>query len=226
MSFYYPDESEPGPYPVPFLVPVEGGSSKPSKGKGDKHVLLVQEGTCDLYEVYDSKRGRDGSWAAGSGAIFDLGSNALRDDTWTSADAAGLPILPGLAMYDEVASGVITHALRFTAATTQKAYVWPARHYASSQTDVNLPPMGIRVRLKSSVDISGYSVANQVILTALKTYGMMLADNGSDWFISGAPDRRWDDDDLHALTQIHGSDFEVVDVSSLMIDPDSGQAAP
>jgi hypothetical protein len=226
MSFLYADESDPGPYPVPFLVPVEGGTSKPSKGKGDAHVLLVDEGTCNLYEIYASKRQPDGSWEAGSGAVFDLSSNALRDDTWTSADAAGLPILPGLAMYDEVASGVITHALRFTAATTQRAYVWPARHYASSQTDPDLPPMGIRVRLKASVDISGFSTENQVILTALKTYGMMLADNGSSWFVSGAPDRRWDDEDLHALQTLHGSDFEVVDVSSLMVDPDSGQAAP
>ena len=226
MSFLYDDESDPGPYPVPFNVPVEGGPAKASKGKGDRHVLLVQEGTCDLYEVYASKRSGDGSWSGGSGAVYDLSSNALRPDTWTSADAAGLPILHGLVTRDEVESGVITHALRFTAAVTQRAYVWPARHYASSQTDPNLPPMGIRVRLKASVDISGYSAANQVILQALKTYGMMLADNGSDWFLSGAPDRRWDDDELRELRQITGSDFEVVDVSSLMIDPDSGQAAP
>lgn len=226
MSFLYNDESDPGPYPVPFLVPVEGGSSKPSKGKGDRHVLLAEEGTCKLYEVYASKRAGDGSWSAGSGAVFDLASNDLRPDTWTSADAAGLPILAGLAMYDEAASGTITHALRFTADVTQRAYVWPARHFASSQTDPNLPPMGIRVRLKATVDISGYSPINQAILQALKTYGMMLADNGSDWFVSGAPDRRWDDDDLHLLQQIHGSDFEVVDVSSLMVDPDSGQTAP
>lgn len=226
MSFLYADESDPGPYPVPFLVPVEGGGSRPSKGKGDAHVLLVQESTCQLWEVYASKRQRDGSWNGGSGAVFDLASNALRPDTWTSADAAGLPIFPGLVRYDEVAGGEIKHALRFTAPVTQKAYVWPARHYASSNTDPMQPPMGIRVRLKASVDISGFSTANQVILTALKKYGMMLADNGSSWFVSGAPDRRWDDDDLHQLQTLHGSDFEVVDVSSLMIDPDSGQAAP
>ncbi len=225
-SFLYSDESDAGPYPVPFNVPVEGGGSKPSKGRGDAHVLLVQEDTCRLYELYASKRASDGSWSGGSGAVFDLNSNALRDDTWTSADAAGLPILPGLARYDEVAGGLIAHALRFTASITQKAYVWPARHYASSNTDPNVPPMGIRVRLKSSVDISGFSAANQVILTALKTYGMMLADNGSSWFVSGAPDRRWDDDDLHALQTLHGSDFEVVDVSSLQVSADSGQAAP
>lgn len=226
MTFLYADESEPGPYPVPFHVPVEGGTARASKGRGDRHVLLVQEGTCDLYEVYAARRKGDGSWSAGSGAVFNLNSNALRPDTWTSADAAGLPILPGLVMRDEVEAGVITHALRFTAAVTQRAYVWPARHFASSETDPDLPPMGIRVRLKASVDISGYSADNQVILQALKTYGMMLADNGSDWFLSGAPDRRWDDDDLHELQQIHGSDFEVVDVSSLMVDPDSGDTTP
>ncbi len=227
MDFTYFDESDPGPYPVPYNVPVEGGTAKASKGKGDSHVLLVQEGTCDLYEVFASKRNRDGSWHGGSGAVFDLSSNDLRPDTWTSADAAGLPILPGLVMRDEVEAGVITHALRFTADVTQRAYVWPARHYASSQTDPDLPPMGIRVRLKASVDISGFSTDNQVILQALKTYGMMLADNGSDWFLGGAPDRRWDDEDLHELQEgIHGSDFEVVDVSSLMVDPDSGQTVP
>jgi len=226
ITFLYGDESDPGPYPIPFNVPVEGGGSRPSKGKGDAHVLLVQEGTCELTEVYASKRNRDGSWKAGSGAVFDLGSNALRPDTFTSADAAGLPILPGLVRYDEVLAGEITHALRFTASVTQRAYVWPARHFASSNTDPAVPPMGIRVRLKDSVDISGFSAANQVILTALKQYGMMLADNGSPWFISGAPDRRWDDEDLRELRTLHGGDFEVVDVSSLMIDPDSGQAAP
>jgi hypothetical protein len=226
MTFLYADESDPGPYPVPFNVPVEGGGARPSKGKGDAHVLLVQEGSCELTEVYASKRRSDGSWNAGSGAVFDLNSNALRPDTWTSADAAGLPILPGLVRFDEVASGEIKHALRFTAPTTQRAYVWPARHFASSNLDPAQPPMGIRVRLKASVDISGFSTANQVILTALKKYGMMLADNGSPWFVSGAPDRRWDDEDLHELQTLHGSDFEVVDVSSLMVDPDSGAAVP
>ena len=226
MTFLYDDESDPGPYPVPLNVPVEGGGSKPSKGKGDAHVLLVQEGSCDLYEVYASRRGMDGAWSGGSGAVFDLGSNALRTDTWTSADAAGLPILPGLVRFDEVDGGAINHALRFTAPNTQDSYVWPARHEASSNSDPNLPPLGIRVRLKASVDISGFSTANQVILTALKTYGMMLADNGSAVFLSGAPDRRWDDDDLHQLQTLHGSDFEVVDVLSLIVDPNSGQAAP
>jgi hypothetical protein len=227
ISFTYADESDPGPYPIPPFVPVEGGGTRPSKGKGDAHVLVVQEGTCRLYEVFAARsKKRGASWTSGSGAIFDLGSHALRPETWTSADAAGLPILPGLVRYDEIVAGEITHAIRFTAAATQRAYVWPARHYASSSTDPSRPPMGIRVRLKASVDISGFSATNQIILTALKRYGMMLADNGAPWFISGAPDRRWDDDDLHALTTLHGSDFEVVDVSALMVDPDSGQALP
>ena len=227
VSFLYADESDPGPYPIPPLVPVEGGGPAPSKGRGDAHVLLIEQGTCTLYETYASKQLRKGaSWSLGSGAVWDLGSNALRPDGFTSADAAGLPILPGLVRRDEVESGAITHALRFTAPATQRAYVWPARHYASSITDPAYPPMGIRVRLKASVDISGFSPVNQVILTALRKYGMFLADNGSSWFVSGAPDSRWDDDELHALTQLHGSDFEVVDESSLMVDPDSGEAAP
>lgn len=227
VSFTYADESDPGPYPIPPLVPVEGGGPAPSKGRGDAHVLLVQEGTCLLYETFASKPLRKGaSWSLGSGAVYDLGSNALRPDGFTSADAAGLPILPGLVRRDEVAAGAIDHALRFTAPATQRAYVWPARHHASSITDPSYPPMGIRVRLKASVDISGFSPVNQVILTALKKYGMFLADNGSPWFVSGAPDGRWNDDELHALTQLHGEDFEVVDESSLMVDPDSGEAAP
>ncbi len=227
ITFEYADESEPGPYPMPPQVPVEGGGPKPSVGLGDAHVLLVQAGTCRLWEVFAAKaRRRGASWTAGSGAIFDLGSNALRPDGWTSADAAGLSILAGLLRYDEVVAGEVTHALRFTASATQRAYVWPARHYASSSTDPALPPMGIRVRLKASFDVSGFSPANQVILAGLKRYGMILADNGSPWFISGAPDRRWDDDDLRALKTVRGSDFEVVDVSSLIVDPDSAQAAP
>ena len=154
-----------------------------------------------------------------------LRSDALRPSGWTSADAAGLPILPGLVRYDEVSAGSIAHALRFTASVTQRAFVWPARHFASSNTSQSVPPMGTRLRLKSSVDISGFSPANQVILRALQTYGMILADNGSNLFISGAPDSRWDDDDLGQLRQIVGSNLEVVDASSLQVDPDSGQAA-
>jgi hypothetical protein len=227
VSFTYADESDPGPYPIPPLVPVEGGGPAPSKGRGDAHVLLLQQDSCMLYETFASKSLQKGaSWSLGSGAVYDLRSNALRPDGFTSADAAGLPILPGLVRRDEVAAGAITHALRFTAPSTQRAYVWPARHDASSITDPSYPPMGIRVRLKASVDISGFSPVNQVILTALKKYGMFLADNGSPWFVSGAPDDRWNDDELHALTQLHGGDFEVVDESSLMVDPDSGEAAP
>ena len=227
IEFLYSDESDPGPYPIPPLVPVEGGGKRPSKGKGDAHVLLIEAGTCKLWEVFAARAVRKGtSWDAGSGAVFDLTSSALRPDGWTSADAAGLPILPGLIRYDEILAGEITHAVRFTAPRTQRAYVWPARHFASSSTDPALPPMGIRVRLKASFDTSGFSPTNQIILEGLKRYGMMLADNGSPFFLVGAPDRRWDNDDLHDLRQVAGSDFEVVDVSSLMVDPDSGQTAP
>lgn len=216
------DESDPGPYPIPADAPIEGGSC----AEGDRHVLVVQEGSCRLYELYAAVPQPDGTWQAGSGAVFDLGSYDLRPSTWTSADAAGLPILPGLVRYDEIAAGAITHALRFTAARTQDAYVWPARHAASDDADPDLPPLGQRFRLKATVDIASFSPVNQIILTALQTYGMMLADNGSDWFFSGAPDDRWDNDDLHALQErITGGDFEAVDVSALMRDPDSGQTA-
>ncbi len=221
VVFEYDDESDPGPYPIPPDAPIEGGPDS----DGDRHVLVVDRDNCTLYEMWSSYPQADGSWQAGSGAVFDLLSNALRPDTWTSADAAGLPILPGLVRYDEVASGVITHALRFTARYTQRKYVWPARHYASSSTDPARPPLGQRFRLKASFDISGFSPEVQVILTALKTYGMFLADNGSNWYISGAPDPRWNDDVLVSeLRQVRGSDFEAVDESGFMLDPDSGQA--
>jgi hypothetical protein len=223
VTFDYASESDPGPYPIPSDAPIEGGPNS----NGDRHVLILDETACILYELYDAWPQPDGSWHAGSGAIFDLRSHALRPDTWTSADAAGLPILAGLVRYDEVAAGAINHALRFTAPQTRRAYVWPARHYASSLTGMQFPPMGQRFRLRAGFDISGFSPANQVILTALKTYGMMLADNGSSWFLSGAPDERWDNDDLRQLqTHVHGSDFEAVDVSSLMVEPDSGRATP
>jgi hypothetical protein len=163
-------------------------------------------------------------WRAGSGAIWNLRSNALRPRGWTSADAAGLPILPGLVRYDEVAAGAINHAIRFTVSRTQRAFIWPARHLASSVTDPNAPPMGLRLRLKANVDISRFSPTNRIILSALKRYGMIVADNGSNWFLSGAPDDRWSNDDLHALGAIPGSDFEVVNTSALMVNPDSGQA--
>ena len=216
VHFQVASESDPGPYPIPPNAPVEAG--------GDRHVLVVDSGTCDLYEMYDSHLQSNGSWKAYSGAKWNLNSNALRPSGWTSADAAGLPILPGLVRYDEVASGVINHALRFTVSQTQAAFLWPARHFASSSTDPNLPPMGLRLRLKASVDISSFSPTNQVILTALKHYGMFVADNGSSWFLSGAPDNRWNNNDLHLLDKITGSDFEAVDESSLQVSPNSGKA--
>ena len=219
VSFEYTDESDRGPYPIPPDAPVEGGPGS----TGDRHVLIVDRDRCKLYELYAAYRQPDGSWRAGSGAVFDLPSNALRPATWTSADAAGLPILPGLVRYEEVAAGAIRHALRFTASRTQRAFVWPARHYASSSTDPARPPMGQRFRLKAGFDVSPFTRNVQVILVALKAYGLILADNGSSWFISGAPDERWDNDELHDLNQVHGHDFEAVDSSSLMVDPNSGQ---
>ncbi|HEY7350670.1 MAG TPA: hypothetical protein VH599_20335 [Ktedonobacterales bacterium] len=221
VSFDYAGESDPGPYPIPANAPIEGGASS----SGDRHVLVVQSGACKLYEMYASYPQSDGSWKAGSGAVWSLNSNALRPRSWTSADAAGLPILPGLARYDEVASGVISHALRFTVQHTQDTFVWPARHQASSLIGANYPPMGTRLRLKASVNIASFSAQNRVILTALKRYGMMVADNGSNWYISGAPDSRWNNDDLAQLAKIPGSDFEVVNTASLAVNPNSGAAA-
>lgn len=222
VTFEVADESDPGPYPIPADAPIEGGAC----GEGDRHVIVVQEGSCLLYELYAAIPQADGSWQAFGGAVFDLTSNDLRPAEWTSADAAGFPILPGLVRYEEIEAGEIPHALRFTASTTREEYVWPARHQAGSSTDPSVPPMGQRFRLKADVDISGYSPTNQIILQALKTYGMFLADNGSDWFFSGVPDDRWDNDDLHALQDgITGANFEAVDLTSLIVDPDSGQAA-
>ena len=221
VTFYYADESDPGPYPIPPDAPIEGGADS----TGDRHVLVLERDNCILYELYDAWPQDGGSsWTAGSGAIFDLNSHALRPDGWTSADAAGLPILPGLVRYDEVAAGEIRHAIRFTAPQTRDAHIWPARHDASYLTEMQYPPMGQRFRLKSTFDISGFSPEVQVILQALKTYGMILADNGAAWYISGVPDERWDNDALHELHAVRGSDFEAVDVSSLMVDPDLGRA--
>jgi hypothetical protein len=217
----YGGESDSGPYPVPADAPIEGGPDS----DGDRHVLVVQREGCKLYELYYAFPQPDGSWEASSGAVYDLRSNALRPAGWTSADAAGLPILPGLVRYDEVAGGEIRHALRFTAPQTRKAYLWPARHYASDLTGDEYPPMGQRFRLRADFDISGLAPEVQVILQALKTYGMILADNGTSWYISGAPDEGWDNDTLvEELAQVIGSDFEAVDTSSLMVSPDSGQA--
>jgi hypothetical protein len=212
----YGNESDPGPYPVPPGAPIEGGPN----GDGDRHVIVVDRDNWMLYELFSAYPVNGGaSWKAASGAIFNLNSNQLRPAGWTSADAAGLPIFPGLVRYDEVfEQREITHALRFTADFTRRAYVYPARHFASDDTNPNLPPMGMRVRLKASFNISGFSPAMQVILKALKKYGMILADNGSSWYISGAPDPRWDDDELHTLGAIQGSDFEVVRMGTIIED--------
>lgn len=208
VTFDYDDESDPGPYPIPRDAPIEGGPA----ASGDRHVIVVDIDNWKLYELFDAHPVNGGaSWHAGSGAVFDLASNALRPDGWTSADAAGLPIFPGLVRYEEaVVQGAITHALRFTCPITRRAYVHPARHYASTRTDANLPPMGMRVRLKASVDISSYPTEVRVILTALKKYGMLLADNGGGFYVSGAPDPRWNDANVDQMKRIKGSDFEVV----------------
>jgi len=216
IDFVYAGESDPGPYPIPPDAPVEGAGGP--FADGDRHVLVLDPDHQLLYEVYDAHQDGD-HWHAGSGAVFDLTSNVLRPDGWTSADAAGLPILPGLVRYDEtVGEGVINHALRFTVATTQRAYVYPATHFASDQTDPDLPPMGLRLRLKASYDISGFPSELRVVLQALKTYGMMVADNGADWYVGGSPDARWDDEALSAISAVKGSDFEVVDPRFLVPD--------
>ncbi len=210
VSFQYADESDRVRYPIPRGVHIEGGTN----ATGDRHAILVDKSACRLYELYDLHHTSHG-WTAGSGAVWNLSSNHLRQAGWTSADAAGLPIFPGLARWDEVARGVIDHALRFTAARTRRAYVYPARHYASSSTDPSLPPMGLRVRLKAGVDVSSFPRQARVVLVALQRYGMILADNGSPWYVSGAPDPHWSNDALHSLGRLTGADFEVVDTSSL-----------
>ena len=210
VSFEYADESNRVRYPIPAPVHIEGGAH----ATGDRHALLVDKSSCRLYELYDLRHTSRG-WTAGSGAVWSLRSNHLRPAGWTSADAAGLPIFPGLARWDEVRRGVIDHALRFTAAETRRAYVYPARHYASNSSDPSLPPMGLRVRLKASVNIAAFPRQARVVLHALQRYGMILADNGSPWYISGAPNGHWNNDALHTLGRLTGSDFEVVDTSSL-----------
>jgi hypothetical protein len=204
VAFDYADESDPGPYPIPANPRIENGS--------DHHLLALDVDQCKLWELYDVRRAGSG-WAAGSGAYFDLRSDALRPEGWTSADAAGLPILPGLVRHEDVASGAIYHAIRFTAPHTC-GYIYPARHLTAAACS-NLPPMGLRVRLKASVDISGFGPDARVVLTALKRYGMILADNGSPWYITGTPDSRWNDDEFHQLQNLTGADFEVVDTSGL-----------
>ncbi|MDQ3777626.1 MAG: hypothetical protein M3310_01980 [Actinomycetota bacterium] len=210
VRFEYADESDPGPYPIPRGVAIEGGR----QSDGDRHALILDRDNCRLYELFALYPTRT-AWRAGSGAIWNLRSNRLRPAGWTSADAAGLPILPGLARYDEVARGRIDHALRFTVRRSRRAYVYPARHFASSATDPDLPPMGLRVRLKASFPTSGYPRQARIVLEALKRYGMIVADNGSDWFISGAPDRRWSNEQLRTLRRVPGSAFEVVATSRL-----------
>ncbi len=211
VKFTYASESDKGPYPIPRSVPIEGGP----RSTGDRHAIIVDPRTCTDYELYSlyPHNGRR-SWSAGSGAIFNLGSDHLRPAGWTSADAAGLPILPGLARFDEVRRGVIDHALRFTAGCTAPRYVYPARHFTTTGSRA-CPPMGLRVRLKAGVRISGLPYQARVVAQALKRYGMILADNGSPWFISGAPNRRWNDSALHLLGELTGRDFQVVDTSSL-----------
>ena len=207
VSFQYADESDAGPYPIPAKPKIEGGS--------DRHLLMVDTNACTLFELYAATKGTSG-WTAGSGAIWDLGSNALRHAGWTSADAAGLPIFPGLVRYSEVAAGAIRHAIRFTAPATCNGYIYPARHEAGSGSCSVNPPMGLRVRLKSSVDVSTFGPQSRVILVTLQRYGMLLADNGSPWYITGAPDSRWNDDELHHLGALTGADFEVVDTSGFV----------
>ncbi|MGA8555695.1 MAG: hypothetical protein WB630_14880 [Candidatus Acidiferrales bacterium] len=208
----YGEESDPGPMPVPANAPIEG---YPNPGSGDRHVLVIDNSSCWLYELYSSYPQANGSWNAASAAVWDLKANEQRPLTWTSADAAGLPIFAGLARYDEVASGQINHALRFTLQSSRAAFVPPASHWAATSTNLNAAPMGMRLRLKASVDISQFSATNQVILKALQQYGMIMADNGSNMFISGAPDDRWNNDDLHNLDQVTASDFEVVEMNPI-----------
>jgi hypothetical protein len=211
VAFDYADESDDVPYPIPAQPAIEGGS--------DRHLLIVDRDACRLYELYAASQAADGTWSAGSGATWDLRSNALRPAGWTSADAAGLAILPGLVRFDEVAAGEVRHAIRFTAPVTRRAYVYPARHFASSSTSATLPPMGLRVRLKASYDVAKLPPQARVIAVAMQRYGLILADNGSPWFFQGVSDPRWDDAQLNALKGIPGSAFEAVDTSGLVNGP-------
>jgi len=212
VTFDYAEESDPGPYPIPPDAPIEGGPGS----TGDRHVLVLDKDHKLLYETWNSWPQAGGGWHCGSGAKFDLTSNALRPEGWTSADAAGLPILPGLVKYEEVAAGEIRHAIRFTCRRTQRGYIHPATHFASVFRDPHLPPMGLRLRLKASYDVSPYPACVQVILRALKRYGMILADNGSDWFLSGTHDPRWNDEELGTIRGVPGSAFEAVDTGPIV----------
>jgi hypothetical protein len=208
----YRRESDPGPYPAPLGAPIEGGGKH---GHGDKHVLVLQEGTCTLYEMYKARQ-KGAGWTAAAGAVFNLRSDALRPEGWTSADAAGLPIFPLLVRYPEVSAGQIDHALRVTVPQTQRGYIHPATHFASSSSDAGLPPMGLRLRLKASYDLAGFHGESLVVLEALKRYGLIVADNGSPWFITGAPDPRWNDQDLEQIKQVAGSEFEAVETGAIL----------
>ncbi len=208
----FADESDPGPMPVPANAPIEG---YPNPGNGDRHVLVLDNSNCWLYELYNASAGSGGTWNAASTAVWDLQNNEQRPWTWTSADAAGLPIFPGLVRYDEVAAGQINHAIRFTLQFSRAAFTPPASHLAATSSQANAAPMGMRIRLKSNFDVSTFSAANQVILNAMKKYGLIMADNGSSMFISGAPDDRWDNDDLHSLGKVTASDFEVVEMNPI-----------
>lgn len=214
VSFVYAGESDRGPYPIPPNVAIQGPP--------DRHAVVVDTTHCTDYELYGLQKLSSG-WQAGSGAIFPLTSNTLRPAGWTSADAAGLPMLPGLVRYEEILSGHINHAIRFTAPQSRAAYIWPARHYASSLTGAQYPPLGQRFRLKANYDISSFPPHVQVILKALKEYGMILADNGGAWFITGTLDSRWNDSEMHAMTRVIGADFEAVNESSLMMSTSSAQ---
>jgi len=207
----YGEESNPGPYPIPANAPVEGAGEA-----GDRHVLVLQEGSCKLYELYNAQRDASHGWEAGSGAVFNLRSNVLRPNGWTSADAAGLPIFPLLVRYPEVHAGQIDHALRVTVQRTQAGFIHPATHFASSSTDPALPPMGLRLRLKASYSLAGFHGESLIILRALKRYGLIVADNGSSWYITGAPDPRWNDEDLEQIKRVPGSAFEAVQTGSIL----------
>jgi hypothetical protein len=220
VSFEYRSESDPGPYPVPAGAAVEGGSGS----GGDRHVIVYDPAHCRDYELFAARPTAGGGWQAGSGAVYDLRGNALRPAGWTSADAAGLPILAGLVRYDEVAAGHVDHAIRVTVPRSRDSYVWPARHAASSSSDPALPPMGLRLRLKAGVNVAGLPAQARVVARAMQQYGVIVADNGSPWYISGAPDQRWSNDALHALGGLHGSDFEAVDAATLMVSSASAQA--
>lgn len=218
VKFEYGDESDWVRYPIPPNPPIEAGS--------DAHIIMLDRDNCVLYELYAAKKMPDGSWEAGSGAVYDLTSHGLRPEGWTSADAAGLPILPGLARYEEVAAGEIRHALRFTVPQSRNEFVWPARHFASKLTETRFPPMGQRFRLKASYDISAFSPETQVILRAMKKYGLILADNGSPWFINGVPDDRWNNGALTEIKRLKGSDLEAVDSWDMLVAPHSGRVRP